>query len=152
MGVSSKQSTPNFPKNDYFLPSNTHTYVCVSGGKKYLVFWIIWRALFSYKTRFEIRPFALLPTKYELLLSAFLWLFWKSAENSVIPDVSMSINRMNIIHFFTINLRQTVSTILRNNTKKTRWPIIANMECLKMLDYIIHINNKSVLKINISHN
>ena len=29
---------PNFPKNDYFLPSNTHTYVCVSGGKKYLFF------------------------------------------------------------------------------------------------------------------
>ena len=29
-----KQSTPNFPKNEYFLPSVTHTYMCVSGGKK----------------------------------------------------------------------------------------------------------------------
>ena len=42
--VTRKQSTPNFPKNEYFLPSDTHTYVCVSGernvrffGKFYLL-------------------------------------------------------------------------------------------------------------------
>ena len=35
-GVSRKQSTPNFPKNEHFLPPDTHTYVCVSGGKKCL--------------------------------------------------------------------------------------------------------------------
>ena len=29
-----KQSTPNFPKNEHFLAPDTHTYVCVSGGKK----------------------------------------------------------------------------------------------------------------------
>ena len=29
-----KQTTPNFPKNEHFLPLDTHTYVCVSGGKK----------------------------------------------------------------------------------------------------------------------
>ena len=29
-----KQSTSNFPKNEHFLPPDTHTYVCVSGGKK----------------------------------------------------------------------------------------------------------------------
>ena len=28
------------------------------------VFWKIWRALFSWDTRFEIRPFGLLPTIY----------------------------------------------------------------------------------------
>ena len=28
------QSTPNFPKNKRSLPPDTHTYVCVSGGKK----------------------------------------------------------------------------------------------------------------------
>ena len=33
-GVSRKQSTPNFLKNEHFLPPDTHTYVCVSGGKK----------------------------------------------------------------------------------------------------------------------
>ena len=32
-GVSRKQSTPNFPKNEHLLPPETHTYVCVSGGK-----------------------------------------------------------------------------------------------------------------------
>ena len=33
-GVTRKQSTPNFPKNQQFLAPDTHTYVCVSGGKK----------------------------------------------------------------------------------------------------------------------
>ena len=32
--VSRKQSTPNFPKIEHFLPPDTHTYVYVSGGKK----------------------------------------------------------------------------------------------------------------------
>ena len=32
--VTKIQSTPNFPKNERFLPPDTHTYVCVSGGKK----------------------------------------------------------------------------------------------------------------------
>ena len=36
--------------------------VCVSEGKKCSFFWKIWRALFCWNTRFEIRPFALLPT------------------------------------------------------------------------------------------
>ena len=34
MGISRKQSTPNFPKNDNALPPDTHTYMCVSVGKK----------------------------------------------------------------------------------------------------------------------
>ena len=33
-GVSRKQSVPNSPKNEHFLPPDTHTNVCVSGGKK----------------------------------------------------------------------------------------------------------------------
>ena len=37
-GVSRKQSTPNIPKNEHFLHPDTITYVCVSGGKKFLVF------------------------------------------------------------------------------------------------------------------
>ena len=27
------QSMPNFPKNEWFLPPDRHTYVCLSGGK-----------------------------------------------------------------------------------------------------------------------
>ena len=34
MGVSRKQSMPNFPLNEHFLPPDMHNYVCVSGGKK----------------------------------------------------------------------------------------------------------------------
>ena len=52
------QSTPNFPKNERFLPPDTRTYVCVSGQKTFL-FRKIWRALHSC---FEIRSFAILPT------------------------------------------------------------------------------------------
>ena len=51
------KSTPNFPENEYFLPT-----VCVSGGKKCSLFWKIWCALFSSNTRFEIRLFTLLTT------------------------------------------------------------------------------------------
>ena len=32
--VQEKQNMPNFPKKEHFLPPDTHTYVCVSGGKK----------------------------------------------------------------------------------------------------------------------
>ena len=37
-GVSRKQSTPKLPKNKHFLPPDTHTYVCVLGSKKGLLF------------------------------------------------------------------------------------------------------------------
>ena len=35
-GVSRKQGTPNFSNNEYFLPADTHTRVCLSGCKKCL--------------------------------------------------------------------------------------------------------------------
>ena len=37
-GVPRKQSTRKFPKNKHLLPLDTHTYMCVSGGKKCLFF------------------------------------------------------------------------------------------------------------------
>ena len=36
--VTRKQSNPNFPKNEHFLPHHTNTYACVSGGHKYSFF------------------------------------------------------------------------------------------------------------------
>ena len=36
--VTRKKSTANFPKNEHFLPHDTHTCVSVSGGKKRLFF------------------------------------------------------------------------------------------------------------------
>ena len=36
--MSQENSTPNFPKNEHDLPRDGHTYVCVSGGKKYSIF------------------------------------------------------------------------------------------------------------------
>ena len=52
-----KQSSPNFPKNEYFLPPDTHTYV----------FRKIWSALFSCFLRFEIFSFPYLPTMHIFL-------------------------------------------------------------------------------------
>ena len=40
-----------------------------------LVFWKIWCVLFSWKTRFEIRPFALLPTSVLLKIEKILKIF-----------------------------------------------------------------------------
>ena len=37
-GVTRKQSTPNFTKNEHILPPHTHTSVCISGDKKWLLF------------------------------------------------------------------------------------------------------------------
>ena len=36
--VLQEKSTPNFPKNEHFLLSDTHTFQCVSGVKKCLFF------------------------------------------------------------------------------------------------------------------
>ena len=69
--VTRKESTPNFPKNT-FLPRNTHTYVCVSGGMKCLFFRkfdVLWKTysenFASCNTRSEICPFTLLPTNWK---------------------------------------------------------------------------------------
>ena len=64
-----KQSTPNFPKNEHFWLPDTHTYVCVSGGKKcsffgkygvlcFLVTHVLRFALTIY-TPLEVLPFSL---------------------------------------------------------------------------------------------
>ena len=57
-----KQSIPNFPKNQRFLPPE-HVRECIRGYEMF-VFLKIWRALLSCYLRFEICSFALLPTKW----------------------------------------------------------------------------------------
>ena len=49
-------------KQKHFLPPDTDTYVCVSGGKKLLFFGNFGALCFLETPVFEIRPFALLPT------------------------------------------------------------------------------------------
>ena len=63
--VTRKQSTPNFPKNDQFLPPDTYTYVCMcvyQGVKNVRFFSEIWRTLFSCSLRFESCLSTMLPT------------------------------------------------------------------------------------------
>ena len=51
---------PNFPKNDYFVPPDKRK--CVSGGKKCSFFQKFALLFVFFNTRFEIYPFALIPT------------------------------------------------------------------------------------------
>ena len=49
-GVSRKQSTPNFPKNEHLVPPDTHTMQITKlryQGVRNVLFRKIWRALFS---------------------------------------------------------------------------------------------------------
>ena len=55
MGVSRKQSMPNFPKNEGEKKS---------GCKELSFFGKFGMLLLTWNTHFKIRPFALLPTKY----------------------------------------------------------------------------------------
>ena len=62
IGVWRKQSPPNFLKKELFLPPDTHTYVCVSRGKRCSFFGKLDVLCFSWNTHFEIHPFSLLAT------------------------------------------------------------------------------------------
>ena len=73
MGVSRKQSTRNFPKNEYFLPLDTHTYVRVSGGKKYSFFGKL-GMLYFLET--SVLRFALLPNYRQFQFTSSM-LNWK---------------------------------------------------------------------------
>ena len=61
-GCYKKTKRAKFSEKRTFLTPDTHTYMCLSGGQEMVVFRKIWRAVFSCNTRFEIRPFPLLPT------------------------------------------------------------------------------------------
>ena len=65
--VSRKQSTPK--TNISYSLIRTRT--CAYHGVRNVPFQKIWRALFSWNTHFEIRPFALLPTIWYLTVFTF---------------------------------------------------------------------------------
>ena len=62
MDISRKQSMPNFTKNEHFLPPLIRTYTCADQGVRTIHFSENLACFFSSYLRFEIRPFALLPT------------------------------------------------------------------------------------------
>ena len=57
--MSRKQKTQNFSKIEHFLPPDTHTYVCVSGGKKCSFFqkFNVLRLLETPILRFALLPY-----------------------------------------------------------------------------------------------
>ena len=74
MGVTRKQSTPNFPINEHFLPPDTHTFTW--GGGKKCSFFRIFGLLFLVT---PVARFALLPycRRYVLHLVSMLGQFSK---------------------------------------------------------------------------
>ena len=121
--VSRKQSTPNFPKNEHFLPPDAHTLnvhktfrtrpgrllnilctfkVCASGGKKCSFFGKF--SLLSWITRFEIRPFALLPTFYQIDFIKTL-----SSKKKGVPFVTL----IFLVQY--VNEKETVESITCSN-------------------------------------
>ena len=67
------------------------------------VFWIIWRTLFSLNTRFEIRPFALLPTLRQF--SYILHLLFVSAKVLVFIKIEVKLPMLRNNLFEQINLQ-----------------------------------------------
>ena len=109
MGVSRKQSTPNFPKNEHFVPPDMHTYVCVSGGKK-CSFFEKFGVLCLLET--HVLRFALLPYYRR---SAF---HHKSQE----PDFSQSWENKINFHYRP-NSYKTNAKFSNNFKKSCYWPV-----------------------------
>ena len=61
--VTRKQSTPNFPKNEHFLPP-IRTRMCTCQGVRKLLSYKIWLVLFFGNHLFVIHPFALSPLQW----------------------------------------------------------------------------------------
>ena len=93
-GVSRKQSMPNFPINEHFLPSDTHTHVFVSGGTfvyrgvRDVCFWKIWCALLFWNIHFDplfpyYQRFSRILHKNQLFLQLLcLTFFWQQFQCS----------------------------------------------------------------------
>ena len=73
--VLQKKSTPNFPKNEHFLPLDTHTCVCVS--KKCLFFW-----------KFGVPCFLVTPALRFALLPYCRWVVINQARDNYLVRVT----------------------------------------------------------------
>ena len=88
MGVSKKQSALSFPKNEHFLPFDTHTYVCASEDKKCSFFGKLGALCFLETPVLRFALFALLPTKCkfksELFIKYYQTLDFRGTQYSLI--------------------------------------------------------------------
>ena len=122
-----KLSTPNFPKNEHFLPPDTHVFfckktngainyfvkklVCVSGSKKCTLFEKSCVLCFFVNLRFEISPFALSPISWSSFATlSFLILQW---------------NHLNTKSLHTLILRS--SCLLKGIFSKFHFLYLANL-------------------------
>ena len=95
------------------------------------VFREIWRALFSCSTRFEISPFALLPTKCTTKVMCFKQLYWFSANTDSVIRTSETITRTNT--------RTTTGNLLRTILQKIKSE--DSFTCLRITIKFCFLNN-----------
>ena len=91
----------------------------------------ICRALFSCNTRFEIRPFALLPTKFTTKAMCFKQLYWFSAKTDSIKRTSETITRTSA--------RTKTSNLLRTILRKIK--LEDSFTCLGITTKFCLLNN-----------
>ena len=126
MGITRKQSTPNFPKNEQFLPPDKHTHVRnLSEMFSLKIYRKIQRALFSCNTRFKIHLFALSPTNLFFLLIGMPSFF-------LLRNLGFSLAVVSICLFFPYMAFFYLVKISQQYSKKETGDIIAN---LKVVDF-----------------
>ena len=107
MDVSTKQSTPNFPKNEHFLPPDKHTYVrkkCFFGKFGVLCF------LETFVLRFDLLPY------YQRYL---MWIYFLEVKNIAFrQDLFSQIDLFEMFHldyFSRTNQLRTIEKLLFPN-------------------------------------
>ena len=132
MGASRKQSKPNFPKNQHFLPPDMHA--CVSGGKKCL-FFRKFGMLFFLET--PVLRFTLLPN-YQWNFICFYAQFYQNFR--LFYDVWLYFMPFLCLPYTKQNLRQN-STPLVNVTSVS----VPMQNCLKNNSCYVHLKLKTCL-------
>ena len=94
--VSRNKSTPNFPKNDHFLPPDRQTYVCVSGGKKWTFFGKL--GAFCFLEKLVLR-FALLPHYRRININENVTFLIRACKPPTSPDMKLVPSRPENVIF-----------------------------------------------------
>ena len=122
------QSMPNFPKNEHFLPPDTHTYVCVSGGKKHSFFrkFGMLCILVTSVLRFALLPYYRKTNEFCQPTVVLFRLISPSLEVLQYPPLS-SLNVLPVIcYLFSRTLGAVFNPEISFIIKATKWPASAD--------------------------
>ena len=115
--VSRKQSTPNFPKKEHFLPPDTHTHVRNSRFSENLACFVFLKHPFWYSF------FCLLPTLFLFILKFTRWKIFALSNKiigvSINTFVKITFVQMRIILLFQFNSFQVLHSYTLWKGQKT---------------------------------